>query len=69
MKAFAPQQPHLAESKQMEVPGILDLIIDSARPTVYCANMYNDTKNHFFYRKHHEYVPGIMVIEVARQAT
>lgn len=30
--------------------------------------VYNDTKNYFFYRKHHEHVPGLMLIEVARQA-
>lgn len=28
----------------------------------------NDTKNYFFYRKSHEHVPGLMLIEVARQA-
>jgi hypothetical protein len=30
--------------------------------------MLNDTQHYFFYRKHHEHVPGIMLIEVARQA-
>jgi hypothetical protein len=30
--------------------------------------MINDLKNYYFYRKHHEHVPGIMLIEVARQA-
>ncbi|WP_341959430.1 AfsA-related hotdog domain-containing protein [Pseudomonas sp. RC10] len=30
--------------------------------------MFNDTSNYFFYRKHHEHVPGMMLIEVARQA-
>lgn len=30
--------------------------------------MFNDTSNYFFYRKHHEHVPGLMLIEVARQA-
>ncbi|TRL31182.1 hypothetical protein FM996_14465 [Methylosinus sporium] len=30
--------------------------------------MLNDTKNYFFYRKSHEHVPGLMLIEVARQA-
>lgn len=28
----------------------------------------NDTKNYFFYRKPHEHVPGLMLIETARQA-
>lgn len=30
--------------------------------------LFNDTRNYFFYRKHHEHVPGLMLIEVARQA-
>ncbi|HHR5860539.1 TPA: AfsA-related hotdog domain-containing protein [Providencia alcalifaciens] len=30
--------------------------------------LFNDTKNYFFYRKHHEHVPGLMLIEAARQA-
>lgn len=34
----------------------------------YYFNMFNDLRNYFFYRKHHEHVPGLMLIEVARQA-
>ncbi|RON90835.1 AfsA-related hotdog domain-containing protein [Pseudomonas fluorescens] len=30
--------------------------------------LFNDTANYFFYRKHHEHVPGLMLIEAARQA-
>lgn len=30
--------------------------------------LFNDTSNYFFYRKHHEHVPGLMIIEAARQA-
>ncbi|MBV4460244.1 A-factor biosynthesis protein [Pseudomonas sp. COR58] len=33
-----------------------------------CFTLFNDTANYFFYRKHHEHVPGLMLIEVARQA-
>jgi len=36
-----------------------------------CCNTYNilnTTDNYFFYRKSHEHVPGLMLIEVARQA-
>ncbi len=67
-KVFAPQQACLAEAQRIEVSGLMDRIDDAARPSVYYVNMYNDTKNYFFYRKHHEHVPGIMLIEVARQA-
>ncbi|WP_267881400.1 AfsA-related hotdog domain-containing protein [Xenorhabdus nematophila] len=30
--------------------------------------MKNDTKHYFFYRKEHEHVPGLMLIEMSRQA-
>lgn len=32
------------------------------------STMYIDTNNYYFYRKHHEHVPGVMLIEAARQA-
>jgi hypothetical protein len=38
-----------------------------ALPQVYFATFYNDLSNYFFYRKHHEHVPGTMLIEAARQ--
>lgn len=34
----------------------------------HAMTMINDLENYFFYRKHHEHVPGIMLVEVARQA-
>jgi hypothetical protein len=39
----------------------------AALPQVYYATFYNDLSNYFFYRKHHEHVPGTMLIEAARQ--
>lgn len=39
----------------------------SAAPVSSCR-MVNDTENYFFYRKPHEHVPGLMLIEVARQS-
>lgn len=32
------------------------------------SSLFNNTKNYFFYNKHHEHVPGLMLIEAARQA-
>lgn len=29
--------------------------------------LFNDAQNYFFYSKHHEHVPGLMIIEAARQ--
>jgi len=39
---------------------------DKARQGSYL--LINDTKNYYFYNKQHEHVPGLMLIEVARQA-
>lgn len=39
---------------------------DKARRGSYL--LINDTKNYYFYNKQHEHVPGLMLIEVARQA-
>ena len=36
--------------------------------TVYSYLLFNDTKNQYFYKKNHEHVPGMMLIEAARQA-
>ena len=47
---------------------ILDRMDCKERPSRYYMNVINDLRNYFFYRKHHEHVPGIMLIEVARQA-
>jgi hypothetical protein len=40
---------------------------DITVPDVYYCTFYNDLRNYFFYRKHHEHVPGTMLIEAARQ--
>ena len=39
---------------------------DKARQGSYL--LINDTKNYYFYNKQHEHAPGLMLIEVARQA-
>jgi hypothetical protein len=36
-------------------------------PIFHCS-AYNDTKHYYFYGKRHEHVPGIMLMEIARQA-
>jgi|TARA_R110000764_G_scaffold146962_1_gene234819 hypothetical protein len=45
---------------------ILKEIIDFK--TDFYSTMYVNTNNYYFYRKHHEHVPGVMIIEAARQA-
>ncbi len=36
-------------------------------PNFHCT-VYNDTKHYYFYGKRHEHVPGIQLMEIARQA-
>jgi hypothetical protein len=47
----------------LESAGILE-----NNPRILYAVFYNDLNNYFFYRKHHEHVPGMMTIEAARQS-
>lgn len=35
---------------------------------IYCVTMFNDMSHPYFYRKNHEHVPGMMIIEAVRQA-
>lgn len=41
---------------------------DWQRANLSSYRLMNDTNNYFFYNKPHEHVPGLMLIEVARQA-
>ncbi|MGQ0597148.1 AfsA-related hotdog domain-containing protein [Aquabacterium sp.] len=67
-RAFSDLADTVEESDRLSISRILQSACEATRPMVYYASMFNDTKNYFFYRKHHEHVPGIMLMEVARQA-
>lgn len=63
--------PHVAPVANEESEALAIILSESkrwGRARVNCYSMLNDTKNYFFYRKSHEHVPGLMLIEVARQA-
>lgn len=50
---------------------ISDILANRLQQGICPINSYlalNDTCNYFFYRKSHEHVPGLMLIEMARQA-
>lgn len=52
--------------------GSITTILEAAgvpenNPRVLYVSFYNDLNNYFFYKKHHEHVPGMMTIEAARQ--
>lgn len=67
-RAFSDLADIVEESDRLSISRILQSACKATRPMVYYASMFNDTKHYFFYRKHHEHVPGIMLMEVARQA-
>lgn len=68
MNRFVERRHRLSDFERFQVSEALDALGGVDRPARYYANMVLDTTNYFFYRKHHEHVPGIMLIEVARQA-
>ncbi|NJM32397.1 MAG: hypothetical protein HC848_05400 [Limnobacter sp.] len=45
-----------------------DKLANIARPPVFHCTVFNDTKHYYFYGKRHEHIPGIMLMEIARQA-
>lgn len=68
MSHLADRSAHLSDEDRFLASRALDKVSWLVRPKVSCFNMVMDTTNYFFYRKHHEHVPGIMLIEVVRQA-
>jgi hypothetical protein len=62
-------QQWIHESDRCRLSGIIESAgILENNPKILYATVYNDLNNYFFYRKHHEHVPGMMTIEAARQA-
>jgi hypothetical protein len=68
MGRFTERRHHLSDERRCRVSHLLDKVPSLVRPKVSCFTMVMDTSNYFFYRKHHEHVPGMMLIEVVRQA-
>lgn len=69
LQRFGVQYRHVNDALRRSLSEVIDkLPIQESRPHIYYVTMFNDLKNYFFYRKHHEHVPGIMLMEVARQA-
>jgi len=68
---FGNKSAQMSDAQRHDVSEVIDKLPGlnaRNRPHILYVTMFNDTKNYFFYRKHHEHVPGIMLIEVARQA-
>jgi hypothetical protein len=58
----------LSESDRYQAAVALKKLPEVVSPSVFHCTVYNDTKHYYFYSKRHEHVPGIMIIEIARQA-
>lgn len=65
---FFPAVAPMGEQAIAHVARLLAHSPDWAAAPMSGYRMVNDTENYFFYRKPHEHVPGLMLIEVARQA-
>lgn len=58
----------LSLAQRRQVHDVLKTLDGYPQQGLLYFTLFNDTANYFFYRKHHEHVPGLMLIEAARQA-
>lgn len=65
---FLPDVAPVAPDDARAVAELLGLSPAWLLARVSSYTVLNDTTNYFFYRKPHEHVPGLMLIEIARQA-
>lgn len=65
---FVDQDRHLTAADRHRLAELTDRMPCNMRTERYSMNLINDLQNYFFYRKHHEHVPGMMIVEAARQA-
>ncbi len=62
-----PQQTITAATRH-RLALVTDQLPCNTRSNRHSMTLINDLQNYYFYRKHHEHVPGMMLIEAARQA-
>lgn len=58
----------VTQSERMKLTGFFEKNISILNNKILHATMYNDTNHPFYYKKDHEHVPGMMMIEAVRQA-
>ena len=59
---------NLSTEQRMRLATLMATRIENGICPINRYDVLNDTTNYFFYRKSHEHVPGLMLIEIARQA-
>lgn len=68
MQALTPRADHIADSERAAIDRVFVRLPEVERPRVRYLNLLIDTNHYFFFRRHQEHVPGLMMIEAARQA-
>lgn len=68
MQAFVERSNHLKDKDRVAISNVFDRLPSFSRPRSMYVNLVIDTTNPVYFRKHQEHVPGIMLIEAARQA-
>ncbi|MBW8831459.1 MAG: PilZ domain-containing protein [Burkholderiales bacterium] len=68
MQAFVERPDHLKDKDRVAISNIFDRLPSFSRPRSMYVNLVIDTTNSIYFRRHQEHVPGIMLIEAARQA-
>jgi len=68
MRAFVARSNHLTDKDRVTLSNVFDKLPSFCRPRSLYVNLVIDTSNYFFFRRHQEHVPGVMLIEAARQA-
>jgi len=68
MQAFVERSNHLTDKDRVAISNLFERLPSFSRPRSVYVNLVIDTTNYFFFRRHQEHVPGIMLIEAARQA-
>ena len=68
LRALNKSERWIHEVERGSITTILEAAgIPGNNPRILYVSFYNDLNNYFFYKKHHEHVPGMMTIEAGRQ--
>jgi hypothetical protein len=68
MQALVARECHIGDNDRAAVDRVFASLPHLERPRRLYLNLLIDTRHYFFFRRHQEHVPGLMLIEAARQA-
>src|SRR5437879_2179548 len=61
MQAFVQRSDHLTDKDRVAISNVFERLPSFSRPRSMYVNLVIDTTNCFFFRRHQEHVPGIML--------